>query len=401
MTVGVHHEICLESAQNKLPMKKTRGDGLVYQPTYIDKRTGERKTASTWWVQYFVKGARFRESTNSRSRPEAEDFLQQRLKAGAQGTPVGPKAGKATFEDLAKILLDDYRAKGRRSLGRVEDAVGHLRRFFATTHAGEISGDLIGRYVSSRQQEGAAAATINRELGALRRAFRLAQSAGKVAFRPEILMLPEDNRREDFFEAAEYQTVLDNLPEYLRPVIQTAYITGWRINSEILTREKRHVDLDSGCLRFESDGANDEKGRSFPLATELRKVLLRQLEKTAEIEQNTGRIIPWLFHREGKPIKDFRKAWTAACQRAGVVGKVPDDFRRTAVRNLERAGVSRFAAMMMVGHRSESIYHSIALIDEVVLDESAAKLTAFHRLERNNEARRVRSPAERNPHDKE
>jgi integrase len=382
MTVGVHHEICLESVQNKLPMKKTRGDGLVYQPTYIDKRTGERKTASTWWVQYFVKGARFRESTNSRSRSEAEDFLQQRLKAGAQGTPVGPKAGKVTFEDLATMLLDNYRAKGRRSVGRVEDAIGHLGGFFEATHASEINADLIARYVSSRQQEGAAAATINRELGALRRAFRLAQSAGKVAFRPEISMLPEDNRREDFFEAAEYQAVLDNLPEYLRPVIQTAYITGWRINSEILTLQNRHVDLDSECLRFESGRALDEKGRSFPLTTELRALLVRQLEKTAELEPRTGRIISWLFHRDGKPIRDFRKAWKVACQRAGVVGKVPDDFRRTAVRNLERAGVSRSAAMMMVGHRSESIYRGITHTDEVVLVESAAKLASFHQSEK-------------------
>jgi integrase len=363
-------------------MKKARGDGFVYQPSYIDKRTGERKTASTWWVQYFVKGTRFRESSNSRSRPEAEAFLQERLKAAAQGNPVSPKAGKRTFEDLAKILLDDYRANGRRSVGRVEDAVGHLRRFFETTPSSQIGSDLIARYVGSRQLEGAAPATINRELGALRRAFRLAQSAGKVAFRPEISMLPEDNRREDFFEAAEYQAVLDNLPEYLRPVIQTAYITGWRINSEILTRQKRHVDLDSGCLRFEPRGANDEKGRSFPLTTELSEVLTRQLEKTAELEQKAGRVIPWLFHRDGKPIKDFRKAWTTSCQQAGVVGKVPDDFRRTAVRNLERAGVSRSAAMMMVGHRSESIYRGIALTDEVVLKESAAKLAAFHQLEK-------------------
>jgi integrase len=375
-------------------MKKTRGDGLVYQPTYIDKRTGERKTASTWWVQYFVKGTRFRESSNSRSQPEAKAFLQQKLEAAAQGNPVGVKAGKATFADLAKILLDDYRANGRRSLGRVDDAVGHLRRFLETTPVSQISGDLIARYVRSRQEEGAAPATINRELGALRRAFRLAQLAGKVAFRPEISMLPEDNRREDFFEAAEYQAVLDNLPEYLRPVIQTAYITGWRINSEILTRLKRNVDLDSGCLRLEPSGTNDERSRSFPLTAELREVLTRQLEKTAELEQKAGRIIPWLFHRYGKPIRDFRKAWTTACQQAGGEGKVPDDFRRTAVRNLERAGVSRSAAMMMVGHRSESIYRGIALTDEVVLKESAAKLAAFHQLEKTRKDLPPSSPAE-------
>jgi integrase len=114
----------------------------------------------------------------------------------------------------------------------------------------------------------------------------------------------------------------------------------------------------------------------------LREVLTQQLEKTAELEQKADRIIPWLFQRNGKPIKDFRKAWTAACQRAGVAGKVPDDFRRTAVRNLEHAGVSRSAAMMMVGHRSESIYRGIALTDEVMLNESAAKLAAFHQLEK-------------------
>ncbi len=375
-------------------MRKTRGDGFVYQPRYIDKRTGERKTASTWWVQYFVKGTRFRESSTSRNRREAEAFLQRRLEAAAQGKPVGPNAGTVTFEDLAKILLDDYRANGRRSAERVKDALAHLRRFFEATHASEISGDLIGRYVGSRQREGAAPATINRELGALRRAFRLAQLAGKVALRPEISMLPEDNRREDYFEADEYQAVLDNLPDYLRPVIQTAYITGWRINSEILTREKRHIDLESGCLRFEPSEANDERSRSFPLTTELREVLTRQLEKTAELKQKAGRVIPWLFHRDGKPIKDFRKAWAAACQRAGVMGRVPDDFRRTAVRNLERARVSRSAAMMMVGHRSESIYRGIALTDEVVLNESAAKLAAFHRSEKTRKTSPLLSPGE-------
>ena len=361
---------------------KKRGDGLVYQPNYIDKHTGERKAASTWWVQYFVRGARFRESSNSRSRPEAEAYLRQRLEAAALGNPVGRKVGRTTFEDLAKILLDDYRANGRRSLERVEDALGHLHRFFAATHASQISGDLIARYIGSRQEEGAAPATINRELGALRRAFRLAQSAGKVSFRPEISMLPENNRREDFFEADEYQAVLDNLPEYLRPVIQIAYITGWRINSEVLTLQTRHVDFDSGYLRFEPSGADGERGRSFPLTADLREVLVRQLEKTAELEQKAGRFIPWLFHRDGKPIKDFRKAWAAACQRADVVGKVPDDFRRTAVRNLERAGVLRSAARVMVGHRSESIYRGITLTDELVLNERAAKLAALHQLDK-------------------
>ena len=95
----------------------------------------------------------------------------------------------------------------------------------------------------------------------------------------------------------------------------------------------------------------------------MRELLERQLEKVNELGHKTNRSIPWLFHHNGKPIKDFRKAWALACERAGVVGKVPHDFRRTAVRNLERAGIPRSAAMAMVGHRTEAIYRRYNVAD--------------------------------------
>jgi len=113
----------------------------------------------------------------------------------------------------------------------------------------------------------------------------------------------------------------------------------------------------------------------FPLTPELRDVLERQLARTREVEKATGRIIPWLFHhRGGRPITGFRRAWLTACRRAGGPGRIPHDFRRTAVRNLERAGVPRSAAMKMVGHRTESIYRRYAIVDEAMLREGAEKL---------------------------
>ena len=48
---------------------------------------------------------------------------------------------------------------------------------------------------------------------------------------------------------------------------------------------------------------------------------------------------PFVFHRQGKRIKDLRASWERACHEAGVTGRIPHDFRRTAVRNLVRAGV--------------------------------------------------------------
>jgi integrase len=374
--------LVLDQRISKKPMKKSRGTGLVYRPTYVDKGTGERKAASTWWIQYSVRGRRFREFSGFRNRTEAEKVLQERLQAAAQGKPVGPSAGKATFEHLAQILLDDYRVNARRSLERVDDALGHLRGFFDGVHAVEITSDRIASYISWRQEQGAASATINRELAALRRAFRLAQKAGMVAFRPEISTLHEENQPKGFFEADQYRAVLEKLPEYLKPVIQTAYITGWRIKSEILSRQKQHLDLQSGCLKLDREETGSGEERKFPLTPGMRELLVRQLEEVNELERKTGRIIPWLFHHNGKPIKDFRKAWALACQRAGIVGKVPHDFRRTAVRNLERAGISRSAAMVMVGHRTESIYQRYKVADEAMLKASATKLAALHESEK-------------------
>jgi integrase len=61
-----------------------------------------------------------------------------------------------------------------------------------------------------------------------------------------------------------------------------------------------------------------------------------------------------------------------------VPGRIPHDFRRTAVRNLERAGVPRSAAMGMLGHKTESVYRRYAIVDAALLREAALKLDLVH-----------------------
>jgi integrase len=370
-------------------MKQARGLGLIYQPIYLDKRTGERKTAATWWIQYSVRGKRFRESSGSSNRADAVKLLKRRIGEAGQGRTTGPQAEKTRFEHLTQMLIDDYRSNERRSLKRIKISVRHLLAFFGDEFAMDITGDRIASYITYRLDEKAAPATINRELAALKRAFRLGEDVGKVIQRPAVSMLREDNRRKGFFEAEEYRALLEHLPEELKPVIQTAYVTGWRITSEILTRQRHHVNLEAGWLRLDPGETKNGEGRNFPLTPELRDILEEIIEKTRELEQAKGRIIPWLFHREGGPIRDFRGAWAAACNGAGIVKRIPHDFRRTAVRNLERAGVPRSAAMAMVGHRTEAIYRRYAIADEAMLKEGALKLAAFHETEKNSSSKVV------------
>ena len=168
------------------------------------------------------------------------------------------------------------------------------------------------------------------------------------------------------------------LPDDLKAVFEVAYITGWCVKSEILTRHWSHVDFHSGWIRLEPGETKNSEGRQFPLTPDLRAALERQGGRTRAGEDATDTIIPWMFHRSGKPIKSFRRAWVTVCTKAGIPGRLPHDFRRSAVRNLERAGGPRSTAMKMVGHRTEGIYRRYAIVDEAMLKEGAAKLQILH-----------------------
>jgi len=357
-------------------MKRTRGLGFVYQPTYLDKQTGQRKTAATWWIQYSVRGKRYRESSRSASRTDAVKLLKRRIGDAAEGRALGHDVEKTTFEHLSTILLEDYKANGRRSTCRAKSATQNLRRFFSDSRAIDITEDRLNAYIVFRQQEHAANATINRELAALKRAFRLAGK--KVGQPPRFSMLRENNARKGFFEPEQFKAVLQHLPDHLKSLFEVAYITGWRVSSELLTRKWQHVDLENGWLRLDPGESKNTEGRMFPLTPELLEIFSRQLEMTKQLQLTNDRLIPWVFHRDGKPIKDYYGAWDKACRIAGYHDRVAHDLRRTAVRNLERAGVPRSAAMKMTGHKTESVYRRYAIVDEAMLREGAVKLAAFH-----------------------
>ena len=367
-------------------MKAARGLGNVYQPSYRDKRTGEMKKVATWWIVYSVNGRRIAEKAldasgrASTNRADAVRLLKEKLGDAAAGKPVGPQLDRTTVAELLAMVEADYKANSRSSVDRVEDAGIHVKEFFGTeSKARDVTSDRVTAFAAHRLAEGAKAATVNYEMAILRRGFRLGARAGKVGTRPEIAMLHVDNARQGFFEPEQYRSVVTHLPEYLKPVATVGYITGWRVKSELLTRQWRHVDFANGWIRLEPGESKNREGRAFPFTPDLKAVLEAQREKVRAIERRLGRVIPWVFcHSDGSRIIDFRGAWANACKDAGVPGRLVHDFRRTAVRNLERAGVSRSAAMKMTGHKTDAVYQRYAITDSAMLQEAAVKLAALH-----------------------
>jgi integrase len=355
-----------------------RGMGRVFQPMYKNKR-GEWRRTSTWWIAYYHNGYEERESSGSKIRNDARRLLRDRLAASTTGTLVTGQAQRLRFSDLVEKLYLDYRRNGRRSLDRVERAVSHLDQYFGDYRANKITDEVIERYVNQRlEQHGVARASVNYELAMLKRMFNLSRKLLPV--RPRFPILHLNNIRKGFFEEFEFRAFLMHLDEDLKPVMQFAFLTGWRIKSEILPLKWGvNVDIAAGEIRLEPGTTKNDEGRVFPVSVlpELAEVLSCQKHRTEAIEKSADKIIPWVFHRNGNMIRDFRGDWEKAISAAKIPHKIPHDFRRTAVRNLERAGVPRSVAMKLVGHKTESIYRRYAIVAKQDLVDGLKRLADY------------------------
>jgi integrase len=230
-------------------------------------------------------------------------------------------------------------------------------------------------YIAKRMDAGAATATINRELGLLKQMFNISVRAGKLMTKPHISLPAEHNARQGFLEYDQYLGVLKKLPTELRPVVTVAYYTGWRMKSELLKLQWSQIDRNRGRIRLEPNTTKNKDGREFFYGRipELRLVVNGAWAEHERLKDEQ-RIIPFVFHRNGVQIRSMLKAFKAACKAAGVPGRIPHDLRRTAVRNLERAGVSRSAAMKLTGHKTEAVYKRYAIVSEGDLERAGEQL---------------------------
>ena len=84
--------------------------------------------------------------------------------------------------------------------------------------------------------------------------------------------------------------------------------------------------------------------------------------------------------KAGAPILDFRGRWNRLLQDAGLDKKLVHDFRRSAVRNLERAGVPRSVARQISGHKTESVYLRYDIVNEGDVMQAATKIERSRQL---------------------
>jgi integrase len=249
----------------------------------------------------------------------------------------------------------------------------HIEPFFGALRAIEVTSQLAARYIDARQQEEAENATINRELAALKRMFNLARQSTppKVQSVPYIAMLRENNIRTGFLESKQHDCLAAETGKiglWLRAMFETGYTYGWR-HEELLALRVRHVSLVAGTIRLEPGTTKNSEGREVSMTLPVKTLLTQCVHGKGQDD--------YVFTREdGKAVKDFRGVWASACEAAKVSELLFHDLRRTAARNLRRAGVAEGVIMKIGGWKTRSVFERYAIVSQSDIRDAMTKLEA-------------------------
>jgi len=351
------------------------------------------KRGSVFWIKYYRNGRPYRESSHSDLITKAQKLLKKREGEIAEGKLPGIYFDKVTFDELAQDFITDYRINGKDTLNKAELFVSYLSESFGGMKVVNIGTDKIRNYIDKRMKDGMSNASINRELAALKRMFHLAEQSTppKVNSIPYIPMLKENNARKGFFEYSEYASVRDKADDDFKPVIIFGYHSGCRI-MEIISLTVDKVDLAQGTVRFDDTKNETTREICFSGIPELREAIENRMRERSEC--------PWLFpQKDGKQFTTYtyQRAWLKACIEAGffkevickdqqkikVATKLFHDFRRTAIRNMVRSGVSESVAMQISGHKTRSVFDRYNITSSRDLKEASKKMGAYYERQAN------------------
>jgi integrase len=189
-----------------------------------------------WWFKWIGADHRMSyRSSGSTDREVAENMLRVEIERKTKGLPASPDPRLCLVDDLVDALEARYTTEGRRSLERLKFSKEHVLRLFKGVQAMRVTGADVLRYAQLRLGEKAAPATVNRELAALRAAYRLGLDNEVITAMPRIKLLPENNVRTGFADAAQVEAVCKRLKAEVADGVRFALLTGWR-RTEVCSR---------------------------------------------------------------------------------------------------------------------------------------------------------------------
>lgn len=256
-----------------------------------------------------------------------------------------------------------------------------------------IGASRLAAYVRRRHlDEGAAPSTVKYELAVLKRAFSLARKSGALLPNEIPAAFPTispNNVRTGFFEREQHDAVRAALPRDEGDLAEFLFWTGWR-ESEGRCLLWSNVDEKAQIIRIEATKNGEARTLPYGVLPELVDLINTRRKITEEATRKKHRVVAHVFHRGGGliPYTSFRRRWIKACVAVGLgeevknetgeselrAFRIPHDYRRSAARNLSRAGVPEKVIMQLCGWKTRTVFDRYRIVAERDLSEGLAKL---------------------------
>jgi integrase len=320
------------------------------------------KRGKNWYIDFTFKGQRIRESIGP-SRKGADKVIAKKKAEIAENKylDVRKEPDPVKFHDFAKEYLQWAKAnKKPSSYQRDLCTMRIFDREFEGKNIQDISNWMIERLKMKRKNQ-CKPATINRETATLKHMFAKAVEWGKLRENPAkgVKFFKGVVKRVRYLMPGEFQSLLSNCADFLKPIVTVAVHTGMR-KGEILGLKWDQVDLEQKIITI-LDTKNNER-KDIPMDETVR-TLLQGLERRGEFVFSSAK---------GKPFNPMtiHFAFHEAMKQTGISDFRFHDLRHTFASNLVMAGVKIEKVQKLMGHKMLTMTQRYAHLAPGYLAES-------------------------------
>jgi len=334
--------------------KRENGQLGVFQQYHTVNGARVLKSAN-WIGQYYnADGKQIRKSTGVAIKAEAENILRGWATDSGRGIKPAPETQGLTYETIRNDYIAFAVEQEFKSLSTKADGTRYffqqtaLDEFFAGKQVNKITRETLSAFIAARKAAGNANKTINGPLSLLRTMFQHAKDGNKLTAIPKFDLLPWKSRQ-GFLPPEAFQKLFDAIPTRFQSLLILLYTTGVRIG-EAEKIQWSAVNLEEGHITLLEGETKNDEARVLPLVPALVKLLA---------------VVP-AANRNGKVFASkfaLQHVWEETCDAAGVEGLLIHDLRRSAVRNMMKAGAQQAEAMKISGHKDASVFQRYNIID--------------------------------------
>jgi integrase len=335
-----------------------------------------RPDSKVWWISYMVAGRQRRESSHSMNKRVAKNLLAIRQAQVLEGRLQLPKSKPPRFEDWSEQFLREE-APHQSTKERYRYSVQQLLVHFKGARLSEITPENIEEFKHARLDGGVMAATVNRDLAALRRMLNLAKRRRLIGQNPfaevEFLEERKHRRQPHILTFEEEARLLAVAPPRIRVLVILVTETGLRIRKEALQLRWEDVDLINGVIHVR-ESKTPAGRRSVPLSALCKAELLGWRDLVGP--EVSVFVFP-SFQNTRHPLQGGRKNWAAALKKAGIDYFPIYNLRATFASRLSAAGCPDTFVAQMLGHSTPSILQTYSKVLDEYRRDAIRKLEAY------------------------